>query len=192
MPRKRNFRSYTLSLTANQEFNLDVEGNMYAVISSTGSFTITLDESNRLVQQTSGMGGEFQDAYERVTLLSTTTQTVTVIFGFGKFLDARASVNATLNTTVAPSDTLDNDNDITVGSTATLLKAADSDAKEILIHVPSTSSNSIRVGNASVSSTSGIEIEPGSTLALSIEAAIYGIRDGSNDVTVSTLKLTRP
>lgn len=192
MPRKRNFRTYTLSLTANQEFNLDVEGNMYAVIDNTGAFTITLDESNRLVQQTSGMAGEFQDSYERVTLLSTTTQTVIVIFGFGKFADARASVNATVNTTVAPSDTLDNTTDITVGSTATLLKAADADAKELLLHVPSDAANSIRVGNASVTATSGLEVEPGSTLALAVEAAIYGIRDGGTNVSVSTLKLTRP
>ncbi len=191
MPRKRNFRSYTLSLTANQEFNLDVEGNMYAVISNTGAFTITLDESNRLTNQTSGMGGAFHDTYERVTLLSTTTQTVIVIFGFGKFSDARATVNATVNTTIAPSDTFDNTSDITVGSTATLLKAADTATKEVLIHVPSDAANSIRVGGSSVTATSGLEVEPGSSFTINCEAAIYGIRDGSSDVSVSTLKLSR-
>ena len=192
MPRKRNFRTYTLSLTANQEFNLDVEGNMYAVISNTGNFTITLDESNRLVQQTSGMGGEFQDTYECVTLLSTTTQTVVVVFGFGKFADARASVNATINTTVSPSDTFDNTSDITVGNTAVLLKSADSNTKEVMIHVPGNAANSIRVGGAFITSSTGLEVEPGTTITLNCEAAIYGIRDGSSDVSVSTLKLTRP
>lgn len=192
MARKKNFRTYVLSLTANQEYPLGVDGNMYAVIDNTGNFTITLDESNRLTNQSAGMGGKFQDEYERVTLLSTTTQTVTVIFGFGEFADARASVNATINTTVSPSDTLDNTSDITVSSTAVLLKAADANTKEVLIHVPSDASNSIRVGGASVTATTGLEVEAGMSLQLSVEAAVYAIRDGASDVTVSTLKLTRP
>lgn len=192
MARKKNFRTYNISLTANVEYNLDLDGNMYAVISNTGDFTIILDESNKLVNQTAGMGGKFDSQYERVTLLSTTTQTVTVIFGFGEFVDARASVNATINTTVSPSDTLDNSSDVTVGSAAVLLKAADANMKELLIHVPSDAANSIRVGNASVASTTGLEVEPGMSLQLSVEAAVYAIRDGASDVTVSTLKLTRP
>lgn len=187
----KNFRSYVVSLTADQEYPLRVRGNMYAVIENTGNFTITFDESNRIALATAGTGGEFQQPYEDVKLLSTTTQTVTIVLGFGKYRDARATVNATVNTTVAPSDTLDNDSDVTVGSSATLLKAADTDTKEILVHVPSDAANSIRVGNASVTATSGIEVEPGSTLAISAEAAVYGIRDGSSDVDVSTLKLTR-
>lgn len=188
----KNFRSYVVSLTANQEYPLRVRGNMYAVIDNTGNFTITFDESSRITLATAGTGGEFQDPYEDVKLLSTTTQTVTIVLGFGKYRDARASVNATLNTTIAPSDTLDNDSDISVGATATLLKAADANTKEILIHVPSDAANSIRVGSAAVTATTGIEIEPGMTLALAAEAAIYGIRDGASSITVSTLKLTRP
>jgi hypothetical protein len=189
---RKNFRTYTLSLTANQEFPIKVAGNMYGVISNVGDFTITFDESNRLTNQTTGMGGDFEDQYEDVKLLSTTTQTVVVVLGFGRFIDARASINATLNTTIAPSDTFDNTSDISVGATATVLKAADSNSKEVLIHVPSDAANSIRVGGASVTATSGIEVEPGMTLSIAAEAAIYGIRDGSSDVTVSTLKLTRP
>jgi len=188
----KNFRTYTLSLTADQEFPLRVRGNMYAVIDNAGEFTITFDESSRIVKATSGTGGEFQDVYEDVKLLSTTTQTVVVVLGFGKYRDARASVNATINTTVSPSDTLDNTADITVGADATLLKAADANTKEVLVHVPSGATNSIRIGSASVTPTSGIEVEPGATMSIALEAAVYGIRDGSSDVAVSTLKLTRP
>ena len=192
MARKQNFRTYTISLTANVEYALNVSGNMYAVLDNTGVFTITLDESNRLTNQTSGMGGKFDDTYEKIVLLSTTTQTVVVIFGYGEFADARASVNATINTTVAPSDTLDNSSDVTVSNVAILLKAADANMKELLIHVPSDAANSIRVGNASVTATTGLEVEPGMSLQLSVEAAVYAIRVGASDVTVSTLKLTRP
>lgn len=192
MASKKNFRSYTIALTANQEFPLNVEGNMYAVITNTGVFTLTFDESNKLVNQTSGIGGKFDDTYENVTLLSTTTQTVTIVFGFGELNDARASVNATINTTISPSDTFDNTADITVSSTAVALKAADANTKEVMIHVPSDAANSIRVGGASVTATTGLEVEAGQTLTIASEAAIYGIRDGGSDVSVSTLKLTRP
>ena len=188
----KNFRTYTISLTANQEYPLEVDGDMYAVIANTGDFTIRFDESNRLTNQSSGMGGSFPREYERVTLVSTTTQTVTIILGFGEFSDARASLNATVNATIEPSDTVDNTTDISVGATATLLKAADTNTKEVIIHVPSDAANSIRVGGASVSATSGVEVEPGSTLTISCEAALYGIRDGATNVSVSTLKLTRP
>lgn len=190
--RKTNFRTYTIGLTANQEYPLNVSGDFYRVLENTGQFTITFDESNRFTDQEAGMGAKFVDDYSRLTLLSPTTQTVVVVLGFGEFEDARASVNATINTTISPSDTLDNDSDITIGSTATLIKAADASTKEVLIHVPSDAANSIRIGSATVTATSGIEIEPGATIAIACEAALYGIRDGSTDVDVSTLKLTRP
>ncbi len=187
----KNFRTYTISLIANQEYPLRVRGDMYAVIDNTSDFTITFDQSNRIQMATAGTGGNFPAEYSDIVLSSPTTQTVVVIFGFGKYNDARASVNATVNTTIAPSDTLDNDGDVTVAGVATLLKAADANTKEILIHVPSSAENSIRVGGASVTVSTGLEVEPGMSLQLSTEAAVYAIRDGSSDVIVSTLKLTR-
>lgn len=189
---KKNFRTYTIALTANQEYPLNIDGNMYAVISNVGAFSITFDESNKVTNQTSGMGANFQGEYEKITLLSTTTQSVVVIFGFGEFQDARATISATINTTISPSDTLDNTTDITVSTIATLLKAADANTKEVMVHVPSSATNSIRVGGASITATSGLEVEPGTTIQLNCEAAVYGIRDGASDVVVSTLKLTRP
>lgn len=192
MARKTNFRTYTISLTANQEYPLNVGGDFFRVLENTGQFSVTFDESNRFTDQEAGMGAKFVDPYDRIIFLSTTTQTIVVVLGYGAFEDSRASVNATINTTISPSDTVDNAADISVGATATLLKAADANTKEVLIHVPSDAANSIRIGGASVAAGTGIEVEPGSTLSIACEAALYGIRDGASNVTVSTLKLTRP
>lgn len=189
---KRNFRSYQLSLTANQEFNLNVSGNMYAVIDNTGEFTITFDDSNRIAKATGGTGGEFQDTYQRIALLSTTTQTVTVIFGFGKYHDARATVNATVNTTIEPSDTFNEPGDVTVGSSSTQIVAASTARKEVMIHLPSSAGASVRIGSATVTAAKGIELEPGSTISLAAEMAVYGIRTGGSDEAVSVLELRRP
>jgi hypothetical protein len=75
---------------------------------------------------------------------------------------------------------------------ATLLAAANANRKEVLIHVPSDAANSIRVGSATVTAGAGLEVEAGSTLALSVECAIYAIRTGASDVDVSIIDLTRP
>lgn len=192
MRNRKNFRTYSVNLVAGQDYNLDVEGDMYAVIESDGEFSITLDESNRLRKQVSGMGGSFPSIYERVTLHSVTTQIVTVVLGFGHFNDARSSVNATLTTVVEPSNLVDNSADVLVTNTATLIKAADTTTNEVIIHVPSDAPNSIRVGNSSVTALTGVEIEAGGTLILTCEAALYAIRDGASNVAVSTLKLSRP
>ena len=128
-----NFRSYQIALTAGQEFEFGVSGNMYAVVDSTGQFIITFDESQRITKAEQGTGGEFPEAYSRVTLLSTTTQSITIILGFGKYSDARATVNATVNTTIAPSNTLANPADVPVGVAATVIAIADANRKEIMI-----------------------------------------------------------
>ncbi len=191
---KRNFRTYELGLTANVEFPMRVAGNMYAVISNTGDFTIVFDESNRLVSQTAGMGGEFKDEYSDVMLLSTTTQTVTVILGFGSFKDARASVNATVNTTIQGGDTINNPGDVSVGTAATLLIAANANRKEVEISVPSSEAYGIRVGNASVTNASGSLIEPGMAKWYDNEAALYGVREASatSDITATVFESERP
>ncbi len=187
-----NFRTYQIALIAGQEHEFGVPGNMYAIVDSTGQFTITFDESQRITKAEEGTGGEFPETYNRVTLLSTTSQNVTIILGFGKYHDARATVNATVNTTISPSNTLANPADVTVGVAATVIAAADANRKEIMIHVPSDAANSIRIGSASVAAGAGIEVEPGTTFVLATESAVYGIRDGVADVDVSILDLSRP
>jgi len=188
----KNYRSYTIQLTANQEHEFTVVGNMYHVTSSSGDFSITFDDGQRIAGAGAGTGGKFPQNYTRVSLLSTTTQTVTLVLGFGDYTDARATVNATVNTTIAPSNTLNPASDVTIGAAATSIVAADANRKEIMIHVPSDAANSIRVGDSGVTAASGLEVEPGSTLVLATESAVFGIRDGAADVAVSVLSLARP
>lgn len=186
------FKTYPISLTAGVEYSLNVRGTMFAVASNTDPFDITFDESNKFVGVTTGIGAEFINQYEKQVIVSATTQTVVVVLGFGKFNDARASVNAVLNVTAAPSNTFDNLPDVNVlSAAATLIRAADAAAKEVIVHVPSSAANSIRVGSAAVATNTGIEMEPGMSRTFAAENAIYGIGVGG-DVIVSAIKLTRP
>lgn len=166
---------------------------MYAVIDNSAEFTITFDDSNRIEKATAGTSGLFGDSYSRVRLRSTTTQVVTVVLGWGEFRDARASVNATINTTIEPSDTIDDPLDVSVGVTATQIAAADANRKELVVNVPSTATQGIRVGGATVARGAGLLVEPGTTLTLSAECAIYGITNTTTgSVDVSLIDLTRP
>lgn len=189
---RHNFKTYTLALTAGVPYPLQVPGDAYAVLNSSGPFEITFDGSNRFVGQVAGMGAEFPTHYSQQSILSPTSQTVVVVLGFGSFNDARATLTATINVTVEPADTVGAPADVVVGAAATLLVAADADRKEVGIKVPALAANSIRIGPNTVSGGSGLEVEPGQTVFLAADCALYGIRAGSSDVAVSLITLSRP
>lgn len=187
----QKFRSYSIGLTANVEFSLDMDGDMFAVTSNTSAFDITFDESNRILGASAGMGARFDSRYTRVKFLSTTTQTVVVVLGTGDFKDARSSINATINANVAPANILGIANDIDIPNTATLIAAADATRKELIVNLPSAASDPIRIGTSSVTATSGLQIEPGISMVLSAECDVYGISTTSTTQTINTLSMER-
>jgi hypothetical protein len=189
----RNLRTYTFSLQANVAYPFDVDCNVSGIISSESQFTMDFDNGNKFVQMESGIALKFEESYNRVTLTSTTAQTVYIILGFGSITDARATLNAVINTTIEPSNTFTAPGDVSVSTTAVQLIAADTNTKEVEISVPSTSSFGVRVGPSGVTNTSGSLIEPGMSKWLSFEGALYGIREASAtaDVTVTVSKLSR-
>jgi hypothetical protein len=193
MPQK-NFRSYKITLTAGQDYEFGVNGNMYAITSATGAFTIVFDESQRIEDAEKGTGGQFDEMYKRVVLNSPTTQTVIIVLGFGKYTDARATLSATVNTTIEPSDTINNPGDVTATTVAALAIASNVNRKEVELAVPSDQLFGVRVGNAAVTNASGSLIEPGTSKTFAVEAALYVIREAAatSNVTVTVLELERP
>lgn len=82
--------------------------------------------------------------------------------------------------------------DVTVSNSAILLAAADvGDRLELMISIPETESNGIRIGGADVTATKGGYIPAGSIVFIPFESALYAIRDGSNDVNVTITALRR-
>ncbi len=191
---QKNFRSYKVTLTAGQDYEFGVNGNMYAVTSATGAFTVTFDESQRIEDAEKGTGGQFDEMYKRVVLNSPTSQTVIIVLGFGKYTDARATLSATVNTTIEPSNTINNPGDVSAGVAATLAIAANANRKEVELAVPSDQAHGVRVGNATVTNASGSLIEPGTSKVFGVEAALYVIRESAAtvNVTVTVLEMERP
>lgn len=186
----KNFRSYTVALTANQEMEFEIDGDFYAVVDNTDEFTIAFDGSNRIAYATAGTGGEFTEAYRRVTLNSPTTQTVVIVLGYGRFNDARASINATLNATFSPGNTFAGVADVAlVAATATQILAADATRLTALIKNPSSNTASVRIGTTgSTGAAQGFELEPGESISIATTAAIVGYSVPGESVSVSVVR----
>lgn len=95
---------------------------------------------------------------------------------------------STINLTVDVASVVAPRDDVTVTSSATLLAAANSDRLEITISIKDTAANGIRLGNAGVTATKGVYIGPGQSYTVSNRGALYAIRDGGTDVSVSILE----
>lgn len=97
------------------------------------------------------------------------------------------TVNESLPTDFVPLD------DVTVGNSATEIAAADPDSLYIEIAIKPDAANGIRLGDGTVGATKGRWLGPGMSTHINIQNhAIYGIRDGSEDVDVTITRLDVP
>lgn len=128
--------------------------------------------------------------------ISGNAQTIKIAIGASEGVeveDNRPTVNATVNSTVEPSDTPDTEADVTVGSAATLIASGDTDQKYLLIDIDDDQPGPIRIGSsAGVTAGQGAKVHPGTSLVLPHEGALYGVRVGSADVVVSVSRFKRP
>lgn len=183
-------RDYKFTLEANVPRSLNVQGNWFHVLDADGVVKVQFDDGV-FIDRSQGQGGS--RSYARVSVQSPTAQTVVLSLGFGQETDARASVNATINTTIAPTDVITPLAEVTIAAGATTLLAnANAIRKELRVGVKSTEPAGIYIGNASVGATTqGGYIEEGSTEYVNTEAAIYGYNASSQSVTVNLLDMGR-
>lgn len=74
---------------------------------------------------------------------------------------------------------------VTVGITATLIKASNTSRKRITIKVPQSAANPVYIDDENtVTTTTGHELSPGDAITIHTTAAIYGIASASTTVTV--------
>ena len=183
-------KDFTVSLKQDVPHIITFPGSAFHIQDASSFVTLRFDNGDAIKREKTqgGTVGRFQ----RVELLSAVDQMVTVTIGDGLSIDGRAQVvGATINTTISPSDTVINSGDVVAGASATLIAAANANRKEIEICLPSTATDSVRIGNAGVAASSGSILEVGSSKVFGCEAALYVIRTGSVDETVTVLELER-
>lgn len=185
-PRQRGMTPLRVNLSAGVPLRWDVEGDWVACITAPAGvtdLTARFDQSEK-VPLPAGLG--FRRYYRTVELESATGGAFVVLAGFGSVADARATVNATVNTTIAPGATLFDGGDVSCASgAATQLLALDATRSYAIITNPSTNTVTVRVGTSAVAATTGTPLEPGVSLPISTTAAIYAFQASGGAVTIS-------
>ncbi|AUR98311.1 hypothetical protein NVP1249A_17 [Vibrio phage 1.249.A._10N.261.55.B9] len=181
-------RDYKFTLVANVPRSLNVPGNFFGVIGASGSVEIQFDDGV-FITRNEGMGGSVD--YQRVTVKSPINQTVTLALGTGTVYDARATVNANINTVIQQSNTVSNVADVTIAATtAGIVVAANANRTELLIKNPSSNPSSVRIGdNVSTGAASGFELEPGESVIINTTAAVNAYNTGTVAQTISVVEL---
>lgn len=184
-------RDYVFALTAGQPIKRDIPGDWFHVISAADPITITFNDGDSLERE-AGMGGSAD--YQTVSILSATTQTVKVSLGYGEVADARATVNATVNTTVEPGNINAAVLDVSIGAgLSAVVAAADATRKAVIISLdPDQPEEGIRLADASVAANKGVWLGPGASIEIPTEAAVYAHNLSSTTaVVVNQLPVTR-
>lgn len=186
----KGMQSYTLSLSAGVPQSINVKGDFFHVLQATDAVQIGFDEGKKLPV---GQGVGARAYYDRVEVLSATSQTVVLLLGFGYVNDARASVNATINTTIEPANLNTELPEVTVtaGNSAKIADA-NADRKELRVSIKSTEPGGVYLGSATVADNTGGWLEPGMVDYVATEGEVWAFNPGASDVVVSALDLERP
>lgn len=185
-PRKRGMTPIRVTLAAGVAQRWPIEGDWIACITAPGGVTdlTARFDNSEAVPLPAGLG--FRRYYREIALESAVGGAFVVLAGFGSVADARASLNAVVNATIASGASLFDGGDVAVPSgAATLLLAADATRSYANIMNPSTNTATVRIGTATVGAANGTPLEPGSTLPVSTTAAIYAFQASGAPVTLA-------
>lgn len=186
--------SFPLALSANVELVLDVApSTCISLFDATSSIKVRFNETSNWVPMRKGDDiGPFPVDFKKITLLSTSSQNVTILVGDAEVRQS-TNVNVNATATVQNANTSKGVADVTIGAgLKVLIVAANANRKEAIIKNLSTNTDLIRVAdNATVAAAVGHPLEPSESAVLATEAAIYGFNPGSTSVTVSILELER-
>ena len=169
------FSHFSRSLSANESIVVNAVGSAFRCTSGSAVFDVEPNEGNRVqVQAGIGFSGSRQYSAWRITN-GATSQTIEFYIGDGEILDNRLvgaiSITGGLKQAGNPSATYAA---VSVGVTATVIKAANTDRSSILIQ--NLGSVDVYIGSdASVTSSNGIKIAAGASATLATQTAIYGI-----------------
>jgi hypothetical protein len=181
---------YPVALSAGIPKTLAVPGDFFHIFAAADPLEIGFDEGKRDAVE-KGVGARVY--YERIELYSATSQTVRVYLGFGYVTDSRASVNATINTTIAPANTNTQLAEVSVpaGGSAKIADA-NADRKELRVSIKSTETGGVYLGDATIANNEGGWLEAGMVDYIATQAETWAFNPGAAAVIVSALDLERP
>jgi hypothetical protein len=185
-------RDYQFTIPAGSERGHTIRGRFLRVKSASAAVRIrAIDESGTTIadmEMTSGVRFSLPVMFTKIRIENEggAVADVTLTAGTGDADDS--SVTGSLN--IAKSTTLQTVADVSIlATTTTQIAAADSARREILITNLSTNTAAFRVGDSSAGAARGVEVLPGSTIALETTAAVYAYNSGAGAQSVGVLEV---
>ena len=159
MNQHKGLRSYKALLEAGIPRSFKVSSSWFSITESTGHCVVEFDNGKSRAKFSQGQGGSFE--YEIVTLTSPTTQAVEFLAGYGVAVDSRATVNATVNTTIAPANTASDTDDVSIAAGA-VVKIANANPNRKSLEMAASPHNleNLRIGSANVGANRGLILAP--------------------------------
>lgn len=186
--------TFPLALAANVELVLDVApSTCFSLQTASSSIKVRFDETSNWLPVRQGDDiGPAPREFTKITLLSTSSQNVTVLVGDTEVRQS-TSVNVNATATVESANTCVALADVTITAGNKLqVCGANANRKEVVIKSRSVNTDNVRLGNnATVDAAHGNELEPGESATYATEAAIYAHNTGSTSVTLTVTELER-
>jgi hypothetical protein len=181
-----------VTIPAGSEIPFNFTGDFVALIAQTGSSDIKLGIGDNPPQDfEKGLSykmppGTFYDLF-RIKNGGGTDATITIAYGFGEFSDGRLVVTGGVAISSPTAFVSAADQSVPSGA-ATLICAANANRRQAIIQNLD-GSNSIRVGDASVTATRGTLVAAGATFVLDVSAALYAYQASGGAVSVAVQEL---
>jgi len=183
-------RSITITLNAGDPYRFSASGSFVYLNSATYAISVAFDGGAYIPLASGAKIGEVYEAY--FTLLSTTTQEVTIVYGDGEYDPGTAAVIGSVTVVQEISDVLTDVTEVSVPATTTSqIMAANADRKEAIIQVASTEGSLVRIGTSGVGAANGLLCEQGVSMVLATSAAIYAYNPSGSAVVVNACELEK-
>lgn len=174
MANARRFSIYDITLAAGEGIDIIRLSNFVVCVTATAAFNLAIDDETpgRFEQ---GLSFESTQTFEKVRLENNSgaSNTIRLGLGIGKLTDSRANFTSALSLVKAA--TPDSIADVALPAAATtVIQAADTTRREIIISNPVTNTKTFRIGDAGAGAANGIPLEPGASIVLSTSGAVYG------------------
>lgn len=183
-------RRYSLPLQAGIPQTVEINGDFWRVdtLSAGTAITITFDDQHSFVAKAGWQG---RRGFTRVTVVSTVVQTVELFLGSGDLSADTATVTIS-SATFTPDvlNTVQNPADVSIAAAASdLVSGGAATKRETIIKNPSSNPDSLRLGGSTVAAAAGFELEPGESIVVDGNQAIYAYNTGGAPASVSVMEV---
>ena len=193
MATQKGMSDYTLTLDGVNAQSINAPGDFIHVqeVSVPGLAVLIAADDGKAIKRFQGQGNRL--VYSRLTVSVAAACTVTIQAGYGYATDSRASFEGDITAPIQPAVTNVPLDDVSVSANAqALLEGATSNRLELVVGVPSTQSNGVRIGDSTVAAGKGTLVEPGQIVTIASSAALYAYNEGDQAVAVTLTSLRGP